>query len=46
MSILTAVVMVIGVFIEALLGGSSVSTTTTTSGSTSGGEKRVELGNG
>ena len=35
-SILTAVGMAIGVLIEALLGGPSVSTTTNTSGSTSG----------
>ena len=39
-SILTAVGMVIGVLIEALLGGPSVSTTTTTSGSTSGGARK------
>ena len=37
-SILTAVGMAIGVLIEALLGGPSVSTTTNTSGSTSGGD--------
>ena len=37
-SVLTAVGMVIGVLIEALLGGPSVSTTTNTSGSTSGGD--------
>ena len=37
-SILTAVSMTIGVLIEALSGGSTVSTTTTTSGSTSGGD--------
>ena len=42
-SILTAVVMAIGVLIEALLGGPSVSTTT--SKSTTNGDKRVELGN-
>ena len=39
-SILTAVVMAIGVLIEALLGGPTVSTTTTTSGNTSGGDKK------
>ena len=39
-SILTAVGMAIGVLIEALLGGPSVSTTTNTSGSTSGGDKK------
>ena len=38
MSILTAVGMAIGVFVEALLGGPSVSTTTNTSGSTSRGD--------
>ena len=37
-SILTAVDMAIGVLIEALLGGPTVSTTTTTSGSASGGD--------
>ena len=37
-SILTAVGMAIGVLVEALLGGPSVSTTTNTSGSTSGGD--------
>ena len=37
-SILTAIGMAIGVLIEALQGGSSVSTTTITSGSTSGGD--------
>ena len=37
-SILTAVGMAIGILIEALLGGPSVSTTTNTSGSTSGGD--------
>ena len=37
-SILTAAGMAIGVLIEALLGGPSVSTTTNTSGSTSGGD--------
>ena len=46
-SILTAVGMAIGVLIEALLGGPSVSTTTNTSGSTGGGDgKVVELENG
>ena len=39
-SILTAVGMVIGVLIEALLGGPSMSTATTTSGSTSGGARK------
>ena len=39
-SIFTALGMVIGVLIEALLGGSSVSTTTTTSGSTSGSARK------
>ena len=39
-SILTAVGMAIGVLIEALLGGPSVSTTTNTSQSTSGGDKK------
>ena len=39
-SILTAVGMVIGVLIEALLGGPSMSTITTTSGSTSGGAEK------
>ena len=39
-SILTAVGMAIGVLIEALLGGPSVSTTTNISGSTSGGDKK------
>ena len=39
-SILTAVGMTIGVLIEALLGGPSVSTTTSTSGGTSGGDKK------
>ena len=39
-SILTAVGMVIGVLVEALLGGPSVSTTTSTSGSTSNGNSR------
>ena len=39
-SILTAVGMTIGVLIEALLRGPSVSTTTTTSGSTSGGARK------
>ena len=39
-SILTAVSMAIGVLIEALLGGPSVSTTTSTSGGTSGGDKK------
>ena len=43
-SILTAVGMVIGVLIEALLGGPSVPTTT--SGSTSGSDKKMELGSG
>ena len=37
-SILTAVGMAIGVLIEALLGGPSMSTVTSTSGSTSGGD--------
>ena len=37
-SILTAIGMAIGVLVEALLGGPSVSTTTNTSGSTSGGD--------
>ena len=37
-SILTAVSMAIGVLIEALLGGHTVSTTTTTSGSANGGD--------
>ena len=37
-SILTAVGMAIGVLVEALLGGPSMSTTTDTSGSTSGGD--------
>ena len=37
-SILTAVSMAIGVLIEALLGGPTVSTTTTTSGSANGGD--------
>ena len=39
-SILTAVGMVIGVLVEALLGGPSVSTTTSTSGGTSNGNTR------
>ena len=39
-SILTAVGMAIGVLIEALLGGPSVSTTTNTSGSSSGGYRK------
>ena len=39
-SILTAVGMTIGVLVEALLGGPSVSTTTSTSGGTSGGDKK------
>ena len=39
-SILTAVGMIIGVLVEALLGGPSVSTTTSTSGGTSGGDKK------
>ena len=39
-SILTALGMVIGVLIEALLGGPSMSTTTTTSGSTSGSARK------
>ena len=39
-SILTDVGMAIGVLIEALLGGPSVSTTTSTSGGTSGGDKK------
>ena len=39
-SILTAVGMAIGVLIEALLGGPSVSTTTNTSGGTSSGDKK------
>ena len=39
-SILTAVGMTIGVLIEALLGGPSVSTSTNTSGGTSGGDKK------
>ena len=39
-SILTAVGMVIGGLIEALLGGPAVSTATTTSGSTSGGARK------
>ena len=39
-SILTAVGMAIGVLVEALLGGPSVSTTTNTSGGTSGGDKK------
>ena len=39
-SILTAVGMAIGVLIEALLGGPSVTTTTSTSGGTSGGDKK------
>ena len=39
-SILTAVGMTMGVLIEALLGGPTVSTTTTTSGGTSGGDKK------
>ena len=39
-SILTAVGMAIGVLVEALLGGPSVSTTTSTSGSTSNGNTR------
>ena len=43
-SILTAAGMAIGVPIEALLGGPSASTPT--SGGSSGGDKRVELGNG
>ena len=38
MSILTATGMALGVLIESLLGGPTVSTTTTTSGSTSGGD--------
>ena len=37
MSILTAIGMALGVLIESLLGGPTVSTTTTTSGNTSGG---------
>ena len=37
-SILTAICMAIGVLIEALLGGPSVSTTTSTSSGTSGGD--------
>ena len=37
-SILTAVGMAIGVLVEALLGGPSISTTTNRSGSTSGGD--------
>ena len=46
-SILTAVGMAIGVLVEALLGGSSVSTTTNISGGTSSGDgKVVELENG
>ena len=46
-SILTAVGMAIGVFIESLLGGPAVSTTTTTSGNTVlVMEKVVELGSG
>ena len=40
MSILTAVGMAIGILVEALLGGPSVSTTTNTSGGTSGGDKK------
>ena len=44
-SILTAVGMAIGVLIEALLGGPTVSTTTTTSGNTSGGGAREWIKN-
>ena len=40
-SILTAISMAIGVLIEALLGGPSVSATTNTSGSSSGGSRKV-----
>ena len=40
MSILTAVCMAIGVLLEALLDGPTVSTTTKTSGNTSGGDKK------
>ena len=40
MSILTAVGMAMGVLIEALLGGPTLSTTTTTSGNTSGDDKK------
>ena len=43
-SILTAVGMAIGVLVEALLGGPSVSTTTSTSGSTSNGNTRKGRG--
>ena len=39
-SILTAVGMAIGVLIEALIGGPSVSTTTSTSGGTSGDARK------
>ena len=47
MSILTAVGMAIGVLIEALLGGPTVSTTTTTSGNTNAGDGKVAvLGSG
>ena len=44
-SILTAVGMAIGVLIEALLGGPTVSTATTTSGNTSGGGAREWIKN-
>ena len=44
-SILTAVDMAIGVLIESLLGGPTVSTTTTTSGNTSGGGAREWIRN-
>ena len=40
MSTLTAVGMAIGVLIQALLGGPTVSTTTTTSDNTSGGDRK------
>ena len=45
-SILTAVGMAIGVLIEALLGGPSVTATTTSGGTRAVMEKVVELGNG
>ena len=45
-SILTALGMTIGVLIEALLGGPTVSTTTSGSSPADGGDKKVELENG
>ena len=45
MSILTVVGMALGVLIEPLLGGSTVSTTTTTSSNTSGGGARKWIKN-